>query len=45
MAAGSAAQRQGIGQAGPKESFGGVLDSLKKSIEDLSKKIPAAVPQ
>jgi hypothetical protein len=30
---------------GPKESFGGVFESLKKSIDDLSKKIPSAVPQ
>lgn len=45
MAAGSTAQKQGAGGVGPKESFGGVLDSLKKSIQDLSKKIPAAVPQ
>jgi len=45
MAAGSAAQKQGAREVGPKESFGGVIESLKKSIEDLSKKIPSAVPQ
>jgi len=45
MAAGSAAQKQGARGVGPKESFGGVIESLKKSIEDLSKKIPSAVPQ
>ena len=44
MAAGAQASKQARGAA-TKESFGGVLDSLKKSIEDLSKKIPAAVPQ
>ena len=45
MAAGAAAQKQGARGVGPKESFGGVIESLKKSIEDLARKIPSAVPQ
>lgn len=45
MAAGAQAQRQGARQIGPKEPFKGVLDSLKTSIDNLAKKIPAAVPQ
>ena len=44
VAAGVAAQKA-TGAKTPQEPLGGVLDSLKKSIEDLSKKIPAAVPQ
>jgi hypothetical protein len=44
VAAGGRAQK-GTRGMGPKESFGGVFESLKKSIDDLSKKIPAAVPQ
>jgi len=44
LAAGVAAQRATRAKT-PQEPLRGVLDSLKKSIEDLSKKIPAAVPQ
>jgi hypothetical protein len=43
IASGVSAKRVGGGKA--KEGFGGVFESLKKSIDDLSKKIPAAVPQ
>ena len=44
MAAGARAQK-GTRGTGPREAFGGVFESLKKSIDDLSKKIPTAVPQ
>ena len=44
MAAGARAQK-GTRGMGPSEAFGGVFESLKKSIDDLSKKIPTAVPQ
>lgn len=45
LAAGAKAQEQGTGRARPQEPLKGVLDSLKKSIEELSDKIPSAVPQ
>lgn len=45
MAAGARAQGQGARATGAKEPFGGTIESLKKAIDDLSKKIPAAVPQ
>jgi hypothetical protein len=43
IASGLAAKRTKGG--GAKEGFGGVLESLQKSIDELSRKIPAAVPQ
>jgi hypothetical protein len=43
IASGASAKRVSGGKA--EEGFGGVFESLKKSIDDLSKKIPSAVPQ
>lgn len=45
MAAGTAAQKGGARATGPKEAFGGIFEALKTSIDNLSKKLPAAVPQ
>jgi hypothetical protein len=45
VAAGVVAQKQGATATGSKEAFGGVIESLKKAIENLGKKLPAAVPQ
>jgi len=45
MAAGAEAQKAGGRGIGPKETFGGVIESLKNAVEQLGKKIPSAVPQ
>lgn len=43
LASGQAAQT--TSKAGVQSAFSNVLESLKKAVEDLSKKIPSAVPQ
>lgn len=45
LLAGGVAAQKAVKAKTPQEPLRGVLDSLKKSIEALSKKIPAAVPQ
>ena len=45
MAAGAEAQKAVGRGIGPKETFSGVIESLKNAVEQLGKKIPSAVPQ